>query len=177
MKLVHDYLELAYFVSQIVLASIALIAAFFAFAQLRTFKFFEILRFVEQPHFRRARRFVIRNLGQRIGERWWVDGDDAEQCEEAATEVCARYDVVARVIEFDRFDRYYGKFFQRHWARSIFLTHHILKDFIEYRRKDYPEQFKAYSRLAEKCDQLLPASAKRPTYPRKAQVESPDNGA
>src|ERR1700733_15855159 len=124
------FLERGYWISQIALMMIATGAAIAAFRQLQTYKLFEILKFLESPQFRSARRIVLREIHKRKDGDWWLDPTKGERWEEAASAVCAGYDILAKMIEYDRslglFLPGYGKFFRLHWARSIIRTHDAL---------------------------------------------------
>ncbi|MFZ0693246.1 MAG: hypothetical protein WAN51_03705, partial [Alphaproteobacteria bacterium] len=119
MSCVDQWLQRFYWGSQIGLFLVAVIAAFAAFIQVRTYKLFELLKFLESPDFRRSRRIVVREIAKRTGE-WWNDKEHGEHFEEAASHVCAAYDILGRMIEFDRLERIFpksgdGAFFRRFW--------------------------------------------------------------
>jgi hypothetical protein len=160
-------LERGYWISQIALMLVALTAALAAFFQLRAFKLFELLKFLESRSFRKARRIVIRDIGQRSTEIWWKDPEVCEKWEKAASEVCAAYDILGLMIQYDHMDKWfprsYGTFFLNNWARSIYLTHNILVPFLKDRRDKNPTAYHAFSTLAEKAEKLIPQSAKIPS--------------
>jgi hypothetical protein len=147
-------LERCYWLSQVILMFIAAGAAVAAFLQIRTFKLFELLKYLESSELRRARRVVIRELDEKRNESWWEDPKDGERFENSASDVCASYDILGRMIEFDKFESIfpkggYGSFFRRHWARSIVQTHEVLKGFLRHRRQKAPGAYAAFTRLAE----------------------------
>jgi hypothetical protein len=147
------FLESAYWISQIVLAIVAIGAAVAAFVQIRTYKLFELLKYLESPEIRSARRTVIREIYLRRNEDWWTSPKDGERLERAASDVCASYDILGRMIEFDRLERVYpsggyANFFRRHWARSIVDNHDALDRFLTYRRQRTSDAYSAFSRLA-----------------------------
>jgi hypothetical protein len=77
---------------------IVLIGAIVAYLQVSAIKLFELLKFVEQEEFRKARRVVFFEI--RVapsGEKWWEDNvhDDWEN---AAARVCASYDILGLII-------------------------------------------------------------------------------
>jgi hypothetical protein len=85
----HDPLEKAYWISQIVLAGVATVAAVAAFIQIRTFKLFELLKYIESSKLRKSRRIVLREISKRRAEDWWDDADPKvrERLERAASDV------------------------------------------------------------------------------------------
>jgi hypothetical protein len=149
------FLENAYWISQVVLAVVAICAALFAFAQIRTFKLFELLKYLESSEIRKARRIVIREIYPRKDQDWWEDSTNGDRLESAASDVCASYDILGRMIEFDGLERKflprggYGTFFKRHWARSIVDNHDALERFLRYRRQRATDSYVAFTRLAE----------------------------
>jgi len=135
----------------IILALIAFFAAYAAFRQLQTYKLFEILKFLERPEFRAARRIVLREIYPRKDVDWWLDPQNGDQWEGSGSEVCASYDILARMIEYDRLGPFrpnYGSFFRRYWARSIIQNHDALERFLVHRRKSYPEMYSAFTDIA-----------------------------
>ena len=55
-------LEQGYYWSQIVLTAIAALAAIGALLQLQTFKRFELMKYLEDPRIREARRLIYKKL-------------------------------------------------------------------------------------------------------------------
>jgi hypothetical protein len=150
---VDAWLPRLYYVSQIGLMFIALGAAIAAFRQIRTFKLFEILRFIEAPDFRKARRVVIQKIEPQKAEAWW-ESEDASALEEAASIVCASYDVIGRLMEYDGVSGYFPRrglwsFFREHWAASIVRTHDALLGFLELRRSVAPNAYAGFTLLAD----------------------------
>jgi hypothetical protein len=165
-----NFLENAYWISQVVLAVIATIAAFAAFVQIRTFKLFEMLKYMESLQLRNSRRIVLREIYKRRGEEWWNDPADGDRLESAASDVCASYDVLGRMIEFDSLERVfpiggYGAFFRKFWARSIVQNHEALKVFLTHRRTSHPDAYSAFTRLAEEALVNSGKSIDRPLDP------------
>jgi hypothetical protein len=147
-------LENAYWISQIGLALVALFAAVAAFAQVRTIRLFELLKYLESSEIRKARRVVFREIYPRKDQDWWLDKENGERWESAASDVCASYDILGRIIQFDRLDRIlprggYGTFFKRHWSRSIVDNYDALEHFLEYRRQRAPNSYSAFTQLAQ----------------------------
>jgi len=146
-------LETAYWISQIVLVAIVLIGAIVAYWQVSAIKLFELLKFVEQEEFRKARRvvyFEIRVAPSR--ENWWEDSvhDDWEN---AAARVCAPYDILGLIIARSRlaacFSFYNGveRIFLRQWSNSIVMTYEALQTYVKYRRDTQPNAYREYTRL------------------------------
>jgi hypothetical protein len=96
---------------------------------------------------KRARRIVAREIDRRRDERWWKD-KDADRPEAAASDVCAAYDVLTKMVKFDRMG--YGRFFESHWERSIVGNHDALDGFLRYRRQNAPNAYSDFTPLAEK---------------------------
>jgi hypothetical protein len=144
-------LERGYWISQIVLVILVFGTAIVALRQLRTYKLFELLKFLETPDFRASRRVVLTEIYERKDE-WWNDptNDKGRHLSAYASDVCSKYDILARMIEYDSFVRMprYGKFFRRHWARSIITNHDALKGFLKHRREGYPNSYVAFSKMA-----------------------------
>lgn len=141
-------LQICYYLSQIILAIVAICAAFVAYAQLRSSKLFEMLKYLESSDIRKARRIVLRKIYFLKDQDWWANSEDKERLESAASDVCASYDILGRMIEFDKFDSVLKTFFERHWARSIVDTHDALESFLKRRRERVPDAYSAFTRLA-----------------------------
>jgi hypothetical protein len=149
------WLESVYWGSQIVLTLVALIAAAAAFAQIRTFKLFEMLKFIESPQIRQSRRIVVREIYPRRDkdEEWWDD----ERLEGAASDVCACYDILGLTIERDCLGGY--RVFKRYWSRSILDSHDALERYIQYRRQRNSNAFVHFTRLADEVRLHSPTTA------------------
>jgi hypothetical protein len=143
----EHWLEDLFWISQIVLMLIALCAAIAAFYQIRVSKRLEMLKYLESPEIRKSRRIVMREIQEQKDEDWWNDKEKGERWEAAATDVCVNYDILARMIKFDRFG--YGRFFQDNWARSIVENHDILDRFLGYRRTRARDAYSEFTTLAE----------------------------
>jgi hypothetical protein len=141
-------LQICYYLSQILLAIVAICAAFVAYAQLKSSKLFEMLKYLESSDIRKARRTVMREIYFIKNQDWWEKSPDKKRFEHAASDVCASYDILGRMIEFDRLGGVLETFFERHWARSIVDTHDALEGFLEHRRKRAPAAYSAFTRLA-----------------------------
>ena len=141
----NNWLENASWAAQIVLAVIALLAAIFAYAQVRAFKLFEMLKYIELQEVRKSRRIVLRKIFLRRDEEWWND----EELESAASDVCASYDILGLVIENDPRGGY--DLFERYWARSILDTHAVLEGFLHHRRLRNSNAYGAFTRLANRA--------------------------
>jgi hypothetical protein len=157
----HPPLEIGFWLSQILLSAVALLAACFAFFQLRTYKLLEIMKYIEDEDFRTFRRTVIMEIGPIGHTNWWDTMPNAAELEQAAAAVCARYDILGLMIEFDKIDRWvpggYGKFFTRDWAESIIRTHDALENYIAYRSSTAKFVDKAYphfTRLRDRARQM-----------------------
>jgi hypothetical protein len=153
LKELDEWLPRLYYMAQVLLLFVAILAAFAAYTQFRTFKLFEILKFIEAPNFRKARRIVIREIEPKKDQEWWSEDKDGH-LEEAASTVCAFYDVIGRLMQYDgtpgRFPaRGQWAFFREHWAASIVRTHDALLSFLRLRRSVAPKAYAGFTQLAE----------------------------
>jgi hypothetical protein len=99
-----EWLQRAYWLSQISLALVAICAAWIALNQVRALKLFELLKYVKDPHIIEARRIVIREIGPKKDNRWWEEQRDGFRLNMAASTVCASYDLIGRMALFDKID-------------------------------------------------------------------------
>jgi hypothetical protein len=139
-------LQNAYYISQLILTGIALVAAAGAVLQLKASNKSEMLKLLTDPPIRRARRLLWQRLVvSHPPAKWWdfdQEGFD-DELEEAASTVCASFDVLA--ITVYRFNRGY---FVRNWAHPICWTHKVLQPYLEHRGPGY----KGYRDLSEKAE-------------------------
>ena len=131
-----DWLQEAYYVSQIVLAivqcllvGVALCAAYIAYIQFSTGRLFGILRFTQDQAFRDSRQ-IVQEISQLAGTDWWCQ----ERLEVAASTCCANYDILGHVLKFSRSKRV-ACFFAECWSDSIIRTFDALEPFIEERAR------------------------------------------
>ncbi|MDB5441207.1 MAG: hypothetical protein JWM33_3634 [Caulobacteraceae bacterium] len=146
------WMEQAYWVSQmvggalqLVLVAVAALAAWAAFQQVSTFKLFELLKYAQGEDFRQARRIVIRDLEPIKGTDWWND----VVFEAGASDCCAHYDTLGRVLMFGRETRLARVLDP--WGPSIIRTHEILLPFIELGRSTAGPDFRGYEWLYKKA--------------------------
>jgi len=142
----HPSLEVAYWISQIaaaiaqcLLILITVWAGFVAYSQATAFKLFELLKYAQDENFRESRRVVIREIGPKKGTDWWRD----ERLENMASNCCAHYDVLGRVLLISG-KRSMGRFFATNWADSIIRTYEILDNFMETRRSSGGNDYRGY---------------------------------
>lgn len=147
----HPLSEILSWWSQIVLATIALLAAIVAYLQLRAYKLLEMLKLVEDLEIRAARRTVLKELPKLKRAEWWDDSDEGKRLEQDAADVCASYDILGLMIENDKLGGGYGSFFEKYWAHSIVSCHEELQEYLRYRRQNNPQAYEGFSRLAKKC--------------------------
>ena len=132
-------LECAYYWSQIILTGIAGVAAIGAYLQIQASNKFEMLKILEAPRVRKARRLLYKKLVEgRAPTMWWKSDDDLE---EAASTVCSSFDIVGIMAW-----KMNMKFFAREWAHPICWTRRVLEDYIEDRNKG---GYRGYSVLYE----------------------------
>ncbi|MGJ0454794.1 MAG: hypothetical protein ACR65T_16420 [Methylocystis sp.] len=147
-------LEQAYYISQILLLGVAFAAAIGAFIQITTFRRFELLKLLEEPRVREARRLIYKKKNQTNGEEWW-----REDCaERAAAIVCSSFDIVGFLATGPN-----RRFFARHWWYPICWTYEALEDYLNDRRAGAPEVYEGYTRLYESAKRydLRPIKAKK----------------
>jgi hypothetical protein len=157
----HHWLESASWAAQIGLLLLASFAAYVGYRQLTAYKLLELMKFIEDEEFRTQRRIVIREIWPLKDTRWWDwDNDRQKKFEAAASGVCARYDILAVLIEFDSFYKWHprhGVFFTHNWRLSIIDTHSALLPYLEYRRSrpNRATAYDAFSRLRDRASDDL----------------------
>lgn len=146
---------------------VASIAALVALAQSQRAKLFELLKYLEDPKLREARRIVYYKIGVKQGRwwprrdtEWWENDGVKHELEKAAAAVCASYDILGRIIEFDRVDRLLGKFgigvghfFAKNWANSAVVLYEILKPYVDHRRKENVDAYRGFVILYQRSKQ------------------------
>ena len=142
-------MEQAYWISQVagatlqlVLITAAISAGVVAYRQFNTFRLFELLKYTQGETFRCARRAVIREIAPIKDTKWWQD----DRLEGLASDCCAHYDILGRILMFNRTGGVSG-FFITHWADSIVRTYGILSQFIELRRAAGGNDYRGYEWL------------------------------
>ena len=68
----NSSLERLYWIAQIGLALVALVTLILAAGQIRAFKLFEMLKFIESEQIRKSRRIVLREIYRRKDEVWYA---------------------------------------------------------------------------------------------------------
>ncbi len=66
-----EWLEPLSWASQVALVLLTIAVVFAALHQASALKLFEILKFIQDENFRKARRTVIVNIGPVAGADWW----------------------------------------------------------------------------------------------------------
>jgi hypothetical protein len=132
-------LERGYYLAQIILLFVAIVAAAAGFVQVRTIRLFELLKFLEESSVRDARRPIFKEVKLGDTEKWW---ETNLKLDEAASTVCATYDIVSHLAMGKN-----RRFFVREWANSICWTHERLENFLKDRRRTVPSAYHAYSAL------------------------------
>jgi hypothetical protein len=100
-------LESWYQVSQILLTVIAALAALAAFAQVRSAKRSEILRYLGTKEVKVAKRRVLRRIRNHEAILW-SDEDSENKDQDAALTVCSCYDLLGQMLKGDWLDRMLG---------------------------------------------------------------------
>ncbi len=133
--------QVAIFLAAFFTLLVAVGAAYFGFQQLRAYKLFELMKYIENEEFRTFRRIVIMEIMRLRDTEWWKKDDwQTKTFEQAAAAVCTRYDILGLMIDFDKIDKRlfrstsYGKLFIENWADSIIQSHKALDSYIDYRR-------------------------------------------
>ena len=142
-------LEMAYYWSQICLTAIAFVAVFVAsigaFLQLQAVNLSDLVRRLEDPRIRQARRSIYLASNQRKNEPWWRDDD----LNEKANELCATFDILWITAKWGN-----KRFFTEHWAYTICWTYEALDGFLQERRgRGDPGAFYGYRKLYELAQQ------------------------
>jgi hypothetical protein len=138
----HHWLEYAHWGSQVWLSAVLFVTAIGAtlgaFLQLREFKRFELLKFLEAPQVRTARRLVYQQFyaTEEPPPGWWNTDDDLEN---AAATVCASFDIVGLMAK-----GYNRTFFVHEWARPICWTYIHLESYMKARN---PGGYRGYREL------------------------------
>src|SRR5580692_12660386 len=101
-------LERGYYLAQIILLFVAIVAATAGFVQVRTIRLFELLKFLEESSVRSARRLIFKEVKPGDTEKWW---ETHPKLDEAASTVCATYDIVSHLATGRN-----RRFFVREWA-------------------------------------------------------------
>ena len=121
--MIDSILERTYWISQVTLPFIAIGAAWIAIKQVRSFRLFELMKHIEDPRVREARRVVTMEIPQLKGQNWWTD----QRLHDAATTLAGAYDVLGSALQFDGLGRV-GRFFLDGWGEGIVRTHVALDD-------------------------------------------------
>ena len=159
------WMEQAYWLSQVagatfqfILIAAAIAAGVIAYRQFSAFRLFELLKYTQGDVFRHARRAVIREIGPIKDTEWWKD----ERLEALASDCCAHYDILGRMLMFKGNGGVSG-FFIENWADSIVRTYEILSQFIEQRRAKGGNDSKGYEWLYQRAREIRPTIG--PTWP------------
>ena len=115
----------------------------------------ELLKFLEQPHVRDARRIVYTKIRERPADDEWWKSKDNECWERAASLVCATYDIVD--ITAMRKNR---RFFETYWGPSIRWSYKALLPYIQHRSKEQEIQaYRGYTRLYNRAIRNRPPTS------------------
>jgi hypothetical protein len=131
-----------YYLSQIILTGIVALAAIGTSTQLQTFKRFELMKYLEDPRIRKARRLLfyrLRSPKEPPPARWW---ESDEELEEAAATVCSSYDIVGIMATGTN-----HKFFKKEWAYNICWTYDALSEYLRERHQANQNLFHGYREL------------------------------
>lgn len=130
----------------------------------QTSRLIEVLHLIEESGIRDARSTVLIDIRGRDqqGEKWW-EGDD--RLHRAAEQVCASYDYVGGIINFDASGRV-GQFFLETWGEDVIRIHDILEQYLGFRRKSGAAAYNEFTWLAQEAKLIhrTPAPAE-PEHP------------
>ena len=147
------WLQRFYWVSQILLPFIAVVAGWIALKQAWTFRLFELLRHIEQPRVRSARAIVMREISMIPSDQeWWVDG----RLHDAAATFCSAYDHLGGIIKFHGSNGRVERFFIERWGETVVRSYLVLTRFLEFRRKSAPNSYDNYIWLYKLARQHFP---------------------
>jgi hypothetical protein len=131
------------------LAIIAALAALVGYRQLQMSTRYELLKMLEQPHVRDARRLLYQKLRAQTPEsRWWENKDnkDNDELERAASTVCSSFDIIGLMARGSN-----RRFFRRYWAYPICWTYKALEQYLDARN---PTGYVGYRRLYKEASDL-----------------------
>lgn len=120
-----------------------------ALREYRSARLFDAIKYVEDEETRRARRVIYDKLQRTTPPESWWNGDDKELAEAAST-VCARYNLLAAVTKEDRQLR---EFVVSEWANNICSTYETLRDYMAYREASFTGRRGMFRRYAELYDE------------------------
>jgi hypothetical protein len=129
-------------VLQVIIIAVAVWAGWAAYRQASSFAVFELLKYAQGETFRLARREVIRKVDELKVDGWW---DKSLELEASASDCCAHYDVLGRVLMF-RPDSRLARFLEP-WGPSIIRTFEALRPFVMHRRASGGPDFRGYEWL------------------------------
>jgi hypothetical protein len=144
---------------------VAILAAFFAYAQVKSFRLFELLKYIQDPKIQEARRVVFDRIEGHPKEVWMA----VPELMEAAGIVCASYDILGRVLSYHWLGRVLPRlglagFYIRHWAPSIVRTHRALAPYLELRRAtNGPNYLSGFDWLRKQALAVEPSLSQSPT--------------
>lgn len=142
--------EIWYWVSQIVLAVIALIAASIAYRQVKAFGALELVKFMQQDNVRTARWHVRTKLAGKALNTW-TDDDKMK----AAT-VCSSFDLMGFLLRKKLAPR---KAYIKLYAATIQRMHANLAEYLAYERsasQNGPEFWNCFTWLNEQAKRIQP---------------------
>jgi len=149
MEAFRNWLEIAYWVSHILLLIVALCAAFFAYRQFRSFGTIELDKKLNEPEMKEARGHVDQLAAKPLKE--WSDYD-----REQARILCNHYDVAGRLLIMGFASK---KYVLRAYSKGVQRTFLATKDFVQDQKEIYghrAEYWEGYKWLYEKARRKYP---------------------
>lgn len=124
-----------------------------ALKEYRNARLFDAIKYVEDGDTRAARTTIYKELQRRQPAKtnWW---DEDSPLSEAASIVCARYNLLGAVTREDVVLR---EFIVREWANNICTTYEALKDYMQYRETSPTGRkgmWRRYAELYEEAQRL-----------------------
>jgi hypothetical protein len=162
MTAVDLWLQRGYWLVQILLIFVATFAVIAAYRQIATFKLFELLKYMERPELREARRIVILEITPLKGTTWW----DTVRLANAASALAAAYDHLGCILRYSGIGRT-GRFFLDRWGETAVISHEVVDDFLKFRRETSPNAYEGYTWLYKIAKPRFP-NLKPPVLPPKA---------
>jgi hypothetical protein len=120
-----------------------------ALQEAQTSTLLDVLRLIDRHGMSDAQLTVLIDIREREqrGESWWESDDRLHR---SAERVCATYDCLGGVINFDASDRV-GPFFLETWGEDVIRIHDILERYLGIRRKSGDAVYNEFTWLAQEA--------------------------
>jgi hypothetical protein len=121
-----------------------------ALAQDRSVKLFEAIKYIESDEIRRARRTLFNHQAEIPNRDWDRSKTEPTVVDEAASDVCARYNLVGAVTQQDKELR---EFVVTEWKNNIEWTYESLQKYMKYREGSNTGKLGMYRHYAKLYEQ------------------------